>query len=282
MKIRRPTQAGTFYPADAESLRSQIESCFVHRYGPGKLPKVEKRNLKSIVGLVCPHAGYVYSGAVAANAYWELAADGKPDTVVILGPNHTGYGSAIALMNQGAWRTPLGDVEIDSEIANELVKETGIVDIDETAHRDEHSIEVQLPFLQYMYADTFKLVPICFRMQDLVSAHEVGNALTEVLGKRNAAVIASSDFTHYEPAAKASQKDMSALEAVLAMDTRKFMSIIESENVTACGYGPIAAMMTSAKGLLATKAKLLSYRTSGDITEDRSSVVGYAAVVLEK
>jgi hypothetical protein len=282
MKIRRPVQAGKFYPADAESLRSQIESCFVHRYGPGKLPKIQKGKLKTVVGLVCPHAGYVYSGPVAANSYWEIGVDGKPDTIVVLGPNHTGYGSAIALMNQGAWRTPLGDVEIDSEVANELTKETGILDVDETAHRYEHSIEVQLPFLQYMYADAFKLVPICFRMQDLVSAYEVGNALTEVLAGRNAVIIASSDFTHYEPEAKASQKDKSALEAVLAMDTMKFMSIIESENVTACGYGPIATMMTAAKGLLATKTKLLSYRTSGDITEDRSSVVGYAAVAFKK
>jgi len=282
MKIRRPTQAGTFYPAEAESLRYQIESCFVHRHGPGKLPKVEKTNLKTIVGQVCPHAGYMYSGAVAANAYSEMATDGKPDTVVILGPNHTGYGSAIALMNEGAWRTPLGDIEIDSEIANELTKKTSIVDIDETAHKYEHSIEVQLPFLQYMYADTFKLVPICFRMQDLVSAHEVGNALAKVLAGRNAVIIASSDFTHYEPEAKASKKDKTALEAILAMDTRKFLSIIESENITACGYGPIATMMTAAKGLRATKTKLLSYRTSGDTTEDRSSVVGYAAVAFKQ
>jgi hypothetical protein len=224
----------------------------------------------------------MYSGPVAANAYSEMAADGKPDTIVILGPNHTGYGSAIALMNEGVWRTPLGDVEIDSEIANKLANETGIVDIDETAHKYEHSIEVQLPFLQYMYANRFKLVPICFQMQDLVSAQEVGNALTEVLSGRNAAVIASSDFAHYEPQAKANQKDQAALKSILELDAMRFLSIIESENITACGYGPIAAMITAAKGLLATKTKLLSYRTSGDITEDMSSVVGYAAVAVVK
>ncbi len=282
MMIRRPTQAGTFYSADAESLRSQIESCFIHEFGPGNLPKVENRNLKTIVGLICPHAGYMYSGPVAANAYWELAIDGKPDTVVILGPNHTGYGSAIAVMNQGVWRTPLGDIEVDSEVANTIAKETGIVDIDETAHRYEHSIEVQLPFLQYTYGNVFKIVPICFQMQDLISASEVGNALTEVLADRNAAIIASSDFTHYEPQGVASQKDKIALNAILEMDAKKFFSIVESENLTACGYGPIGVMLTAAKGLQATKARLLSYRTSGDITGDRSSVVGYAAVAVGK
>ena len=282
MKIRRPTHAGSFYSADAESLRAQIESCFVHRFGPGKLPEVKKDKLKTVMGLVCPHAGYMYSGPVAANSYYEIAVDGKPDIAVILGPNHTGYGSALSVMNEGVWRTPLGDVEIDAEVANELTKETNILDIDEVAHKYEHSIEVQLPFLQYMYTDTFKLVPICYQMQDMSSAKEVGSALVEVLADRNAVIIASSDFTHYESQARASQKDKAALEAVLALDTRKFISTIENKNVTACGYGPIATLITAAKGFSALETKLLSYRTSGDITGDTSSVVGYAAVAFRK
>ena len=232
--------------------------------------------------MICPHAGYMYSGAVAANAFHELAIDGQPDTIVLLGPNHTGYGSALAVMNQGIWRTPLGDLEIDSEVANELTRETKILDVDESAHRHEHSIEVQLPFLQYLFDSTFKIVPICFQMQDLASADEIGNALAEVLAERNAVIVASSDFTHYEPQERANRKDKLALEAVVAMDARKFMSNVEKENITACGYGPIAALITAAKGLLATEAKLLSYRTSGDITGDKSSVVGYAAVVFKK
>ncbi|MCW4046693.1 MAG: AmmeMemoRadiSam system protein B [Candidatus Bathyarchaeota archaeon] len=281
-KIRRPTQAGAFYEADAEALRAQIANCFLHRLGPGTLPKVNEKGQRAIIGLVCPHAGYMYSGPVAANAYYELATDGKPDTVLILGPNHTGYGSGIAVMNDGFWRTPLGDVAIDEEVANELAREARIVDVDEAAHRFEHSIEVQLPFLQYLYGNDFRFVPVCFQMQDLASAEEVGNALVEVMDARNAVVIASSDMTHYEPQKNAAAKDLNALKAVEAMDAKRFYSIIEAQNVTACGYGPIAAVITAAKGLMAKQAKLLRYQTSGDITGDQSSVVGYAAVCFKK
>jgi AmmeMemoRadiSam system protein B len=282
MKIRRPTQAGAFYEGDAEALKIQIENCFLQEFGPKKRPKVNRNGPREIVGLVCPHAGYMFSGAVAANAYYELASDGKPDTVVILGPNHTGYGSALAVANEGVWRTPLGDVEVDGETANQIVREARIVDVDELAHRFEHSVEVQLPFLQYLFGSEFKFVPICFQMQDLASAVEVGKALIEVLANKNAVVIASSDMTHYEPQGNAAAKDMAALKAVEAMDARQFYSIIEKQNVTACGYGPIAALITAAKGLGAKEAKLLCYKTSGDTTGDYSSVVGYAAVSFKK
>lgn len=282
MRVRRATQAGSFYAGDAETLRVQIDSCFLHKFGPGKLPKVDSKGARRIVGLVCPHAGYMYSGPVAANAYYELALDGKPDTVVVLGPNHTGYGSALALMDEGVWRTPLGDVEVDTSVAREIAQETRLVDMDESAHRYEHSVEVQLPFLQYLYGSGFKFVPVCFQLQDLASAEEVGNALAEVLADKNAVIIASSDFTHYEPQANAARKDNAALKAVEAMDAKQFLSIVESQNVTACGYGPIATLITAAKGLLAKEAKLLQYKTSGDITGDKSSVVGYAAVSFRK
>jgi AmmeMemoRadiSam system protein B len=281
-KIRRPTQAGAFYEGDVESLKKQIENCFLHEFGPKQLPKVNLDGSREIVGLVCPHAGYMYSGPVAANAYYELAQDGKPSTVVILGPNHTGYGSAIALMNEGFWRTPLGDVEVDGETANRIVQETSLVDVDDLAHRFEHSIEVQLPFLQYLYGSDFRFVPICFQMQDLSSAVEVGKALAEVLADKNAAIIASSDMTHYQPQRNAAAKDLAALKAVEAMDEKRFYSIIERQNVTACGYGPIAAVMAAAKVLGVKEAKLLSYRSSGDVTGDYSSVVGYAAVIFQK
>jgi AmmeMemoRadiSam system protein B len=282
MKIRRPTQAGAFYEGDAEALKTQIENCFLQEFGPKKRPKVNKAGLREVVGLVCPHAGYMFSGAVAANAYYELAQDGKPDIVVILGPNHTGYGSGLALMNEGVWRTPLGDVEVDGEIANEIVRETRLVDVDDVAHRFEHSIEVQLPFLQFLYGSEFKFVPVCFQLQDLSSAVEVGKALVEVLANKNAVVIASSDMTHYEPQVNAAAKDLAALKAVEAMDEKRFYSVIETRNVTACGYGPIATVIVSAKGLGAKEAKLLCYKSSGDVTGDYSSVVGYAAVSFKK
>jgi len=281
-KIRRPTVAGTFYEGNAEALKAQVENCFLHRFGPKKLPEVNKNGSRKILGLICPHAGYVYSGPVAAHAFYELALDGKPDVVVILGPNHTGYGSALSVMNEGMWRTPLGDVEVDAEVANAMVKEISILDVDELAHRHEHSIEVQLPFLQYLYGNEFKFVPVCFLMQDLESAVEVGRALVESLSDRNAVVIASSDFTHYEPQASVNRKDLAALKAVETLGAKQFYSILEAQNVSACGYAPIAALITFAKGLGAEKAELLSHKTSGDITGDTSSVVGYAAVSFKK
>jgi AmmeMemoRadiSam system protein B len=156
------------------------------------------------------------------------------------------------------------------------------VDVDELAHRFEHSVEVQLPFLQYLYGSEFKFVPMCFQMQDLVSAVEVGKALAAVLAGKNAVVIASSDMTHYEPQRNAAAKDMMALRAVEAMNEKRFYSVIEKQNVTACGYGPIAALIVAAKGLGAKEADLLCYKTSGDVIGDYSSVVGYAAVCFTK
>jgi AmmeMemoRadiSam system protein B len=280
--LRRPTVAGSFYEANAEDLRSQIKSCFLSNLGPQKLPVVNSAGPRKILGLVSPHAGYMYSGAVAATAFFSLASDGKPDTIVILGPNHTGYGNPLSAMNEGAWRTPLGDVQIDSEIAEAIASETGIVDFDEVAHRHEHSIEVQLPFLQYLYGDSFKFLPICFLMQDMETATEIGKALAESLANRNAVVVASSDLTHYEPQASVNRKDSEALKAIETLDEKKLYKVLETENVSACGYGPIAALLTYAKGVGATKAEILSHKTSGDTTGDKSSVVGYAAVAIKK
>jgi AmmeMemoRadiSam system protein B len=223
----------------------------------------------------------MYSGPIAASGFYELAKDGLPDTVVVLGPNHTGYGSGLSLMREGTWQTPLGNVEIDTELADAIVSETSIVDVDELAHRFEHSIEVQLPFLQYLYGDKFKLVPLCFLMQDYDSAVEVGGALTEALDARNVVVIASSDMTHYESAKQAEKKDRSALEAITALDARRFYETVEAQNITACGYAPITALITYAKGVNA-KAEVLSYHNSGDASGDYSSVVGYASVLFKK
>jgi AmmeMemoRadiSam system protein B len=282
VRVRRPCQAGAFYEGNAESLKRQIRNCFLNKLGPGQLPTVVENGQRGVVGLICPHAGYMFSGPVAAHSYYQLAIDGKPDLVFILGPNHTGLGSGLAVMNEGVWRTPLGDVEIDAEAANQVVQESKIVDVDEAAHNYEHSIEVQLPFLQYLYGGGFKIVPICFLMQDLNSAREVGEALAKIAAQRNAVMIASSDMTHYEPQEKAQNKDLKALEAVEAMDEARFYSIIESQRVTACGYGPIGALVTAAKSLGVKEAKLLCYKTSGDVIGDYSSVVGYAAVCFKK
>jgi AmmeMemoRadiSam system protein B len=280
--VRLPTQAGAFYEGTPSSLREQITECFLHRLGPGGVPETQDKGPRRVIGVVCPHAGYMFSGPVAAHAYNELAVDGRPDTVVILGPNHAGYGSGLAVMNEGFWRTPLGDVAVDGKVANEIVRESKIVDVDDSAHRLEHSIEVQLPFLQFIYGSGFKIVPICFLMQDLDSSREVGEALARVLTGKNAVIVASSDLTHYEPREKASRKDRMVLDAVEQIDNIRLFSVIEEQHVTACGYGPIATLIVASKRLGVKEAKLLCYETSGDVIGDYSNVVGYAAVCFTK
>jgi len=281
-RVRAPKMAGSFYEGSTESLRRQIDECFLHRYGPRELPEVNEKGARKIVGLICPHAGYMYSGPVAANAYHRLALDGSPSLFVIMGPNHHGIGSGVAVMDSGVWRTPLGNIEIDTQTAREIVRQSSIVDIDDSAHAYEHSIEVQLPFLQYVYGSTFKFVPLCFLMQDLETSEEVGHTLAEVLGDRNAVIVASTDMTHYEPHNKAVEKDRKALEAITKLDEEQFYSALDSYSISACGYGPVMALLKAAKNLKAQKAELLTYRTSGEITGDTSAVVGYAALVIEK
>lgn len=281
-KVRYPSQAGAFYAGSKASLRRQIEECFIHKFGPREVPTVVEGGPRKIIGLVCPHAGYMYSGPIAANSYYRLALDGNVDLFIIMGPNHTGFGSGLATVDGGVWRTPLGDVKIDRDVAKEIVRSSGIIDVDESAHRYEHSIEVQLPFLQYLYGSSFKFVPICFLMQDLETSREVGHTLAKVLTGKNAVIIASTDMTHYEPQSRAEEKDMKALNAVLKMDEELFYSTIESYNISTCGYGPVIALITAAKELESKKTELLCYKTSGDITGDKSSVVGYASVVFTK
>jgi len=282
LKIRSPAVAGSWYAGAPNSLRNQIEELFTHRLGPGSLPQTVKDGPRDIVGLVVPHAGYMASGPVAAHAYYSLAKDGKPDVIVIFGPNHTGRGSALSIMNEGVWRTPLGDVKVDTETADQILRASRIVDVDDRAHVYEHSIELQLPFLQYLYGSEFKFVPVCFMMQDLMSSREVGKAVAEALREKNALVIASSDMTHYEPQERAEKKDKMAIDAALAMDETQYYHTVEAYGISTCGYGPVIAVITAAKELDAKKAQLLCYKTSGDVLGDRSAVVGYASIAFTK
>lgn len=282
MKIRRPAVAGSWYAGTPNSLRKQIEELFTHRLGPGSLPQIIRDGPRNVVGLVVPHAGYMASGPVAAHAYYSLANDGKPDVIVIFGPNHTGRGSALSIMNEGFWRTPLGDVEIDSETADQILQASNIIDVDEMAHAHEHSIELQLPFLQYLYGSEFKFVPVCFMLQDLMSSREVGKAVAEALRGKNALVIASSDMTHYEPQERAEKKDKMAIDAALAMDEEQYYHSVEAYGISTCGYGPVIAAIKAAKELDAKNSELLCYKTSGDVLGDRSAVVGYASIAFTK
>jgi len=202
--------------------------------------------------------------------------------MIILGPNHTGYGSGVSTMTEGQWATPLGEVPLDTSLASSITKFSSLIDVEEEAHKREHSIEVQLPFLQFIYPRRFKFVPICMMLQDLETSMEIGDAIAKASPETGAMLIASSDWTHYEPYESAKKKDLEAIEAVLEMDEKKFQDVIEDKNVSACGYGPVTAVLHASKILGAKHAKLLSYQTSGDTTGDKRSVVGYAAVAFTK
>ncbi len=276
---RPPAVAGMFYEADPDALRAQIEWCFTHPLGPGKLPERGGSRRES-VGFVAPHAGYMYSGPVAAHVYYQLAREKKPDTVVIVGPNHTGLGTLVSVMVEGVWETPLGEVEIDSELAKLVVKYSELADIDEKAHLFEHSVEVQLPFLQYIYGEGFRIVPVVMWDQSPRAARDLGVAVAKAAAElgRDIVYIASSDFTHYEPYEVAVEKDRKVIERILALDPEGVNEVVEKYNVTMCGPGPVMSMLYYARERGAKNSKLLKYATSGDVTGDRSSVVGYAAI----
>jgi AmmeMemoRadiSam system protein B len=282
VKTRPPAQAGTFYPDTEGALRTQIHNCFLHPLGPRTIPSIPAKPDDQLVGIIVPHAGYDYSGPVAANSYYRLASSGLRDSVIILGPNHTGYGSGVSTMTDGQWATPLGEVPVHRSLATSITKLSGLIDVEEEAHRREHSIEVQLPFLQFIYPRRFQFVPICMMLQDFKTSMETGDAIAKASEGTGTMLIASSDWTHYEPQESAKRKDMEAIQAVLEMDEKKFQDTIEENHVSACGYGPVTAVLHASKILGAKQAKLLSYQTSGDTAGDKRSVVGYAAIAFTK
>ncbi len=277
---RLPHVAGTFYESDREKLMSQIEWCFMHELGPGKLPSVPNERRKLSLGFVVPHAGYIYSGPVAAHAYYGLASEGVPETVIVIGPNHTGIGTAVATMVEGVWETPLGEVPIDEELAKKLVKESSYLDIDVSALLYEHSIEVQLPFLQYIYDSKIKFVPIAISLQLPEVARDLALAIRRAVGAigRDIVLIATTDWTHYEPQEIAYEKDREGIKRVLSIDPEGLFRVIEEKGISACGYGAVAVLLYLAKSYGVKSAELLKYATSGDITGRRDSVVGYASI----
>ena len=279
--MRPPVVAGQFYAGTKASLLKQIEWCYTHPYGPGKIPQAQA-GPRRVVGLVSPHAGYMYSGPVAAHGFAFIAQDGMPSSVVIIGPNHTGAGSGVSIMTSGTWQTPLGAVEIDKQLASSIKQSSDIIDEDIVAHEGEHSLEVQLPFLQHLFGDKFKMVPICMMMQDRETSEEVGRAIAKAAAKKDIVVIASTDFTHYEPQQSAVVKDGKAIDNILALDWHGLMRTVEDENITMCGYGPVSAMLKAAKELGAKKAKLLKYATSGETAVPMSQVVGYGSIAILK
>jgi AmmeMemoRadiSam system protein B len=215
MVIRRPAVADAFYAASPNSLKKQITDCFLHQLGPMKLPDSKKGS--NIISVVCPHAGYIYSGPSSAHSYLALGEQEQPDTVIVIGPNHTGWGTPVSVMREGIWKTPLGEVTIDKELADKIIKHSPIARSDESAFIREHSVEVQLPFLQFIYSE-FEFVPICMGFQDLETSIELGRAIHEASKDKEIIVVASSDLTHQEPKVSAYKKDQFILNAILEMD----------------------------------------------------------------
>ncbi len=281
--IRKPAVAGTFYSGNGEALKDQIEGCFLHSLGPGKIPTLSSKREGKILGLVSPHAGYVYSGPVAAWGFYEVIQDKIPDTVVILGPNHRGFGAPIAVATEKEWETPLGKVAIDSSLAKQLLKiAPAIVEEDDEAHKREHSLEVQIPFLQYGYGKSFKILPLCVSDQSQESSRKLGEALAQIIKEKNALIIASTDLTHYQPQQTAKREDRTIIEAILSLNYRNLGKLASKYHFSMCGPGPVMSMLVATSLAGAEKARLLKYATSGDITGDHSAVVGYASLTVEK
>ncbi len=274
--IRRAAVAGSFYPLEPDELRTSIRDSYTHPVGPGKLPPAEYART-GVLSCVSPHAGYAYSGPVAAHTYLHVSSLRKPRLVAIVAPNHYGLGSGISTFREGEWETPLGRVPVDENAAREIVELTGIVDYDTASQKMEHSLEVQLPFLQSIYGH-FSLLPLCIAFQEIETARELGKGLAELLRGKDAVLIASSDLTHYEPERAAREKDMALLERVEELDLTGFYSELQRLNVTACGYGAIGTVMEASRLLGFKRGELLKYATSGDTSGDNSSVVGYPAL----
>ena len=289
--LRKPSVAGQFYEGSEERLIESIKMCFLDERGPGTLPQISKGD-KKIIGLVVPHAGYIYSGAIAAHSYNYLANNGFADNFIILGPNHTGMGSGVAVMTEGSWETPLGEVPINENLAESLFKD--IIDKDDNAHTYEHSIEVQLPFLQFLSGKKkFKFVPICMAMQDFETSGEVGKTIADSINetKERTVIIASTDFSHagfnYMSAPPegmrvdeyADKQDQLAINQILNMNPKGLIDTVHENNISMCGYGPVATMLTASKVLKANKAELLKYGSSYEV-HPSTSCVGYGAIAV--
>lgn len=276
MQVRTPAVAGMFYPSEKNKLTKLIEDCFLHKFGPGKKPP--KKLESKIFGVICPHAGFVYSGPIACNSLYSISSE-SPELFIIIGPNHWGIGRSVATMKDCEWQTPLGNVQVDSESAEEISQLSKTIEPDYFSHTREHSIEVQIPILQNIFSN-FKILPISLINQSKEVAKDVGLAIAKIARKKNVMIIGSSDFTHYEPNEFAHEQDMALIEPILEMDVDKFYDVLQKRKVSACGYGAIASTIIACKDLGAIKGELLKYATSGDVTGDMSSVVGYGSIVF--
>lgn len=272
MTIRPPAVAGAFYEGRADRLEAQVGACFA-----ANPPAPDAK--QPFIGAVVPHAGLMYSGHVAA-AFYGVAA--LPKRLIILCPNHTGAGHFAAINRQGAWRTPFGDVTIDTPLADALMARTKLLREDSAAHAREHSLEVQLPFLQQLLGSGFTFVPICLGAHRYDYCVEIGEAIADVIAEERepVAILASSDLNHYEDQQTTMRKDSLAIAQVLARDPKELWRVVEEFDVSMCGFIPTTTMLIAANKLGATSAELIKHATSGDINGDYRQVVGYASVLV--
>ena len=265
--IRRPAVAGQFYPGAPEKLRAFLYEAVRPVSEPIRA-----------VGVVAPHAGYVYSGKVAGEVYGRVQV---PGAVVLLGPNHTGLGTRASVMARGAWATPLGHIPIDEDLADALSRSCPLLEEDSLAHAQEHSLEVQLPFLQYRNPGV-RIVPVAFMLRGGNEVDEVGAGIAAALATwpEPVLLVASSDMTHYEPHEQAKEKDAKAIEQVLRLDAQALLDTTKRHGISMCGVIPTAVMLVAARKLGARGGELAAYATSGDASGDYRSVVGYAGIVI--
>jgi len=268
--VRSPAVAGRFYPAQAEALAREVDEHLVSSPRPEKAEKA--------LGCVVPHAGYMYSGHVAGAVYARLPAR---SSCIVLGPNHAGRGAPLATMASGEWLTPLGAVPIDTELARAVRHLCHLVMEDAAAHAHEHSLEVQLPFLQRAFG-TFSFLPIAIGTGAYAALESLGHALARVVREASQAplLIASSDMNHYEPDDVTRVKDRKAIDKILALDPQGLFQVVRREDISMCGYAPTVAMLTAAKDLGGREAQLVKYDTSATSSGDTSAVVGYAGIIV--
>jgi AmmeMemoRadiSam system protein B len=272
-KLRMPAVAGRFYPAGAEELVRDVGSYTAAQDGSGRANRIWA------LGCVSPHAGYIYSGAVAGAVYARLEI---PKTCVILCPNHTGRGVPVAIMVDTRWQTPLGEVGAEAEFGARLLRTFPALEENSSAHDLEHAIEVQLPFLQAR-EPRVRIVPIALGVHDFEVLEGLGVALAEVIcGSGDVLVVASSDMNHYESEAITRRKDGEAIARLLALDARGLWEVVKKEKITMCGIGPAVVMLTAAKRMGAGRATLVRYATSGEVSGDYGSVVGYAGIIVSR
>jgi MEMO1 family protein len=269
--LRHPAVAGRFYPGDPDDLRTEAQGYLSQASSVKQVP------LRAL-GCIAPHAGYMYSGHVAGAVFARLEV---PQRCIVLCPNHTGMGRALAVMSEGGWQTPLGDVPIDADLAAALKARFPALQEDAAAHRAEHAAEVELPFLLLRQPE-LRFVPIAVGTGQFEMLEQLGKALADVVAaqKEPILMVASSDMNHYESDVVTRAKDHRAIERILTLDPRGLFDVVTQEDISMCGYGPAVVMLTAARGLGAKSAELVKYATSGDISGNREMVVGYAGVVV--